>query len=88
MPDKPRKRISLLAEREKRGRGVGCPKCHGKVSRVDTTWDAPRSRRRHRICSHCGHKYATAEFALADVGRARRQNQHDTENDDGEEEQE
>jgi len=50
MPDKPRKRISLLAEREKRGRGVGCPKCHGKLSRVDNTWDTTGDRRRRRLC--------------------------------------
>ncbi len=82
-----RKRISLR-EKQLSRRGVGCPECGGKLSRVDNTWDTTNDRRRRRICSHagCGHTWITAELTMADVGRVTRhtsteENDHGTEED-------
>lgn len=60
--------ISLKAL-QRSNRGIGCPACGGKLSRVDRTWDASDNKRRVRICSHCGNRFYTAEVPLGRLGR-------------------
>ena len=59
-----RKKIKLSELQEKVFKGIGCPECGCKMSRVNDTDEKYYGNLRYRQCRHCGRKYKTIETVI------------------------